>query len=111
MTAQTRTEAKAGTVVKSAAPAAGHAERGGPLYVKFGCYQCHGREAQGASTGSRLGPNPRPYDEFAEYTRNPTDDMPPYTTKVLSDTDLRDIYAFVASRPKPAGRPALLERR
>jgi hypothetical protein len=27
--------------------------------------------------------------------------MPPYTTRVLSDADLADIYAFVASRPKP----------
>ena len=27
--------------------------------------------------------------------------MPPYTAKVLSDSDLADIYAFVKSVPQP----------
>jgi hypothetical protein len=27
--------------------------------------------------------------------------MPPYTTKVLSDSDLANIYAFLQSRPTP----------
>jgi hypothetical protein len=28
--------------------------------------------------------------------------MPPYTTKVASDTDLANVYAFVQARPAPA---------
>src|SRR4051812_44166307 len=30
------------------------ADRGREIYMRVGCYQCHGREAQGASTGPRL---------------------------------------------------------
>jgi hypothetical protein len=33
--------------------------------------------------------------------------MPPYTEKVLPDTELADLYAFVQSRPKAATPPAL----
>ena len=80
----------------------GDAERGKQLFVKTGCYQCHGYEAQGASTGPRLGPEPIAFTRFAAYVRKPTGDMPPYTAKVMSDTQLADIYAFVASRQKPA---------
>ena len=70
--------------------------------MKVGCYQCHGREAQGASTGPRLGPDPIPLPQFTRYVRAPRNEMPPYTTKVLSDAALADIHAFVASRPRPA---------
>jgi mono/diheme cytochrome c family protein len=86
-------------------------DRGKDLYVRYGCYQCHGREAQGASTGPRLGPGPRPLGEFSEYVRDPSGEMPPYTAKILTDVEMADIYAFVASRPKPASRPTLLRPR
>ena len=80
----------------------GDPERGRATFTKVGCYQCHGREAQGSpATGPRLGPDPRPYPAFAEWVRRPRGEMPPYTTRVLSDAALADIYAFVASRPKP----------
>lgn len=88
----------------------GNAERGKQIYVKYGCYQCHGYEAQGASTGSRLGPNPWAFAAFARYVRRPAGEMPPYTSKVMSDAELADIYAFVASRPRPPARPALLRQ-
>ena len=42
-----------------------------------------------------------PYARFSQYIRKPTGDMPPYTTKVLSDQDIADIYAWVNARPKP----------
>jgi ubiquinol-cytochrome c reductase cytochrome c subunit len=77
-------------------------ERGKQLYMKVGCYQCHGREAQGASTGPRLGPDPMPLAQFTRYVRAPRNEMPPYTQKVLSDAALADIHAFVSSRPRPA---------
>ena len=88
----------------------GDAQRGKELFVKTGCYQCHGYEAQGASTGPRLGPDPVAFTRFMAYVRKPTAEMPPYTTKVLSDTQLADIYAFVGSRQKPSVRPSLLKR-
>ena len=90
----------------TAAPApAGNAENGRKLFAADGCYQCHGYEAQGASaTGPRLGPRPMPFAQLSKYVRAPTGQMPPYTAKVVPDSDLADIYAFLQSRPQP---PAL----
>jgi mono/diheme cytochrome c family protein len=83
-------------------------EKGRLGFVKVGCAQCHGREAQGSpTTGPRLGPNGLPYAAFARYVRAPRLQMPPYTEKILSDADLADLYAFVQSRPKAAIPPAL----
>ena len=97
------------TAQSQAQPApAGSIEKGRLGFVKVGCAQCHGREAQGSpTTGPRLGPNGLPYAAFARYVRTPRLQMPPYTEKILSDADLADLYAFVQSRPKPATPPAL----
>ena len=85
----------------STAPA-GNADEGKKLFVSYGCYQCHGREAQGSSsTGPRLGPRPIAFTAFSRYVRRPTAQMPPYTAKVVSDTDMADIYAYVQSRTPP----------
>ena len=81
---------------------AGNAKNGKSVYTADGCYECHGREAQGgAGTGPKLGPSPLPYSVFAFQVRSPRDQMPPYTSKVLSDAELADIYAFVQSVPQP----------
>jgi ubiquinol-cytochrome c reductase cytochrome c subunit len=81
---------------------AGSADRGRKIFAGYGCYQCHGYEAQGSSaTGPRLGPKPIAFAAFSRYVRQPTGQMPPYTAKVLSDADMADIYAFVSSRPAP----------
>jgi ubiquinol-cytochrome c reductase cytochrome c subunit len=88
---------------------AGNATEGKKLYVSYGCYQCHGHEAQGSSaTGPRLGPRPIAFAAFSRYVRQPTGQMPPYTTKVVSDADLTNIYAFISSRPAPATNLPLL---
>ena len=93
----------------SAAPA-GNVETGKKLFVSYGCYQCHGYEAQGSSaTGPRLGPRPIAFAAFSRYIRQPTGQMPPYTAKVVSDADLTNIYAFVQSRPAPASNIPLLK--
>jgi ubiquinol-cytochrome c reductase cytochrome c subunit len=81
----------------------GNVESGKALFAKTGCYQCHGREGQGATaTGPRLNQNPITYSRFLSYIRKPTGDMPPYTARVLSDQQVADIFAFVQSLPKPA---------
>ena len=85
--------------------AAGDVERGTQTFMRVGCYQCHGREAQGASTGPRLGPNPLPLAAFTRAVRTPRNDMPPYTTKILSAGELADVYAFVSARPRPHQLP------
>jgi mono/diheme cytochrome c family protein len=108
----------AGAAQTSSAPAAaaapaGNAEEGKKLYVSYGCYQCHGREAQGSdATGPRLGPRPIAFTGFSRYVRRPTGQMPPYTAKVMSDADLAHIYAFVETRTPPQavqGIPLLRE--
>ena len=83
------------------APAAA-SDEGRKLYVSYGCYQCHGYEAQGSSaTGPRLGPRGLPYAAFARYVRRPTGQMPLYTEKILPEADLQKIHAFTEARPAP----------
>ena len=89
------------SAAQAAAPA-GNADMGRKQFVSFGCYQCHGYEAQGSSaTGPRLGPKPIAWAAFTRYVRRPTNQMPPYTAKVVSDADLANIYAFLQARPAP----------
>jgi ubiquinol-cytochrome c reductase cytochrome c subunit len=81
---------------------AGNAQNGRKLFASNGCYQCHGYEAQGATaTGPRLGPRPLAFAAFSKYVRQPTGQMPPYTSKVVTDATLADIYAFLQSLPAP----------
>jgi len=89
------------TVVQAFRPADDAVERGRRMFMKIGCYQCHGREAQGASTGPRLGPNPLPLPAFTRAVRTPRNEMPPYTVKILSDDELTNVYAFVGARSQP----------
>lgn len=88
---------------------AGNAEAGKKLFVSYGCYQCHGYEAQGATTGPRLGPRPIAFAAFSRYVRQPTGQMPPYTVKVVTDADLANIYAFIAARSAPPQNIPLLK--
>jgi mono/diheme cytochrome c family protein len=98
---------RAQTPATQAVPA-GNAEAGKKLYESYGCYQCHGREAQGSSaTGPRLGPKPIAFTAFSQYVRRPTGQMPPYTIKVVSDAEMADIYAFVQGRSAPASAQAI----
>jgi ubiquinol-cytochrome c reductase cytochrome c subunit len=73
--------------------AAGNSGRA--LYVKVGCYQCHGRVGQGGVAGPPLAGSPLPYAAFAKLTRNPRWNMPPYSQKSLSDEELQKIYGYV----------------
>jgi mono/diheme cytochrome c family protein len=87
---------------KTEAAPAGNAETGKKVFTKNGCYECHGREGQGAAqaSGPRIGPSQRFLRPFIKYVRQPTGQMPPYTSAVISDQELTDIYAYLQSRPK-----------
>jgi ubiquinol-cytochrome c reductase cytochrome c subunit len=86
---------------QASAPA-GNAQKGRQLFRSYGCYQCHGYEAQGgAGTGPRLAPKPIAWAQLEKYVRQPTGQMPPYTKKVVSDEELGDIYAFLSAQPQP----------
>ncbi len=87
---------------KSEVTPAGNAESGKKIFTKDGCYECHGREGQGAAQGAgpRIGPPQLSFEAFTKYVHQPTGQMPPYTSKVISDQELTDIYAYLQSRPK-----------
>jgi mono/diheme cytochrome c family protein len=80
----------------------GNAETGKKIFTKDGCYECHGREGQGAAQGAgpRIGPLQLSFETFSKYVHQPTGQMPPYTSKVISDQELADIFAYLQSRPK-----------
>ena len=93
---------QAGAAQQNASVPTGNAANGRKLFVSFGCYQCHGYEAQGANaTGPRLAPRPIAYAQFMKYVRHPTNEMPPFTEKVVKDAELTDIYAFLRAQPAP----------
>jgi mono/diheme cytochrome c family protein len=79
----------------------GNAQNGKRTYVADGCYECHGLVGQGAQSTAapRIGPPGLTIDAFARYIHAPTGNMPPYTSKVVSDQDVADIYAFLKAVP------------
>ena len=103
----------AAALVASAAHAqpAGDAERGKAAFLRYGCYTCHGYDAQGVP-GRKLAPNPLPYAAFSNFVRTSPGEMPTFTQKVLPDQDLADIHAYLRSKPatpNPASIPLLQE--
>lgn len=85
--------------------AEGDAAKGKLKLVQHGCWECHGFNGQGSiltSGGRVLAPNPLPWETFSAYVRSPGLAMPPFSKKILPDSDLRDIYAYLESMPKTA---------
>jgi mono/diheme cytochrome c family protein len=94
-----------------AAPAAGDVKAGHGVYMRDGCYECHGTTGQGGGLfGPKLAPDPLAFTAFAFQVRRPRAVMPVYTSKVLSDAELADIYAYLKTMPQPRpwqGNPLL----
>jgi ubiquinol-cytochrome c reductase cytochrome c subunit len=85
--------------------AAGDAAKGKELFVKHGCWQCHGFVGQGsvASSGGKvLARTELPFETFSAFVRSTNRAMPLFSEKILSDGDLADIYAYLQSVPKTA---------
>ena len=80
---------------------AGNADNGKKLFVKYGCYTCHGYQGQGGGAGAKLAPRPISAAALIAYVRHPSGSMPPFTAKVASDADLTDIQAYLAGVPAP----------
>ena len=71
-------------------------------YIEMGCYQCHGYEGQGARpTGSRLAPEPLPFEAFSTWVRHPPEVMPAYSPNVLGEDKLKRIHDYLVSIPAP----------
>jgi mono/diheme cytochrome c family protein len=81
---------------------AADAGKGKDLYVKNGCWQCHGFVGQGGTPGPKIAPDPMPAEAFVAFLRNSNRAMPPYREAILSNADIADIHAYLASIPKPA---------
>jgi mono/diheme cytochrome c family protein len=95
----------AGTIVWAGfivAQSAGNADNGKKLFSKYGCYECHGTQGQGTTAGARLAPKPIAITALIAYVRKPGGQMPPYTAKVVSDAELGDIRAYLATIPEPS---------
>ena len=82
----------------------GDAAHGKQLYLKTGCFECHGRAGQGGAFNKPapiLAQTKLPFEGFEMQLRNPADDMPAYSDKLMSQKDLADIYAFLQSLSGP----------
>jgi mono/diheme cytochrome c family protein len=92
----------ASTLLRAQDAPPGDVGNGKRLYLAVGCFTCHGRSGQG---GAFNGPAPSlakielPFDGFKAQLRDPANDMPAYSTAVLSDQEIADMYAFVQSLP------------
>ncbi len=84
--------------------AGGNAQAGKSLFAAKGCYQCHGYLGQGGAAGPRVGRIAFNLAAFQRYVRKPIGNMPPYTTKVMTDGELADVYAYLQSIPAPTPR-------
>jgi len=89
-----------GTAIPAVEPN-GDALRGQVTYLRVGCYECHGtRGAGGGIAGPAIVPRLIPIEAFTAQLRIPMHEMPPYETGLLSDQDVKDLYAYLLSIPE-----------
>ncbi len=92
-------------ILPASALAQGNAENGHKIFLKNGCYSCHGYDGHGG-VGPKLAPKPIATVAFIAYVRHPAPGgMPTYSAKGLSDADLTDVWAYLKSIPEsPAAK-------
>jgi mono/diheme cytochrome c family protein len=87
-------------------PSHGAAANGKTVFMRIGCYTCHGTVGQGGA-GARLAPNTIPLEAFRTWVRNGTpgwtiaSGMPAFPPSVISDAELADVRAYLAGLPAP----------
>lgn len=85
-----------------AAQAAGKESPGYAVFVAKGCFECHGYLGQGSIyTGPAIAPNPISLDAMRAYVRAPSGQMPPYSSSILTDSELAQIHDYLSSVPAP----------
>ena len=81
---------------------AGDVANGKKVYLADGCYLCHGRVGQGGGYNYPVPPLASlelPVEAFQAFLREPPNDMPAFSTAVLSDQEAVDVWAFLRSLP------------
>jgi len=99
-----------GTASAQQGAPSGDAARGKALFMQDGCYACHGTAGHGEPYGPRLAPGPLAFEVVMGQLRHPRGDMPRYAPQFVSDQDVADIYAYLASvraGPKASDIPLL----
>jgi ubiquinol-cytochrome c reductase cytochrome c subunit len=82
------------------------AAQGKAVFMRVGCYTCHGTVGQGGA-GARLSPNTLPLAAFQTWVRGGTPGwsigrgMPAFPVSVVSETEIADVRTFLASLPAP----------
>ncbi len=84
----------------------GDRDRGQRLFVTLPCAGCHGAMA-GGQFGPTLAGTSLALSAVEEQVRRPRDKMPPFGEAVVSEDDLRDIYAWITSLPQPQAAAAV----
>jgi ubiquinol-cytochrome c reductase cytochrome c subunit len=98
-------------LASTAAPQSARTDRaaianGEKAYLRTGCYTCHGTVGHGGAA-PRLAPSTLPLPGFTTWVRNGSPGwtiatgMPAFSPSVVSDADLADIRAWLASLPPP----------
>ena len=82
-------------------------ERGRALYMKNGCYSCHGTVGQGGerSGAPKLAPDTYPFEAFRVLVRTPREAMPRFDVQYLDDGQLQLIHRYLSALP-PGRRAA-----
>jgi mono/diheme cytochrome c family protein len=77
---------------------AGAAAAGRTAFTAYGCWQCHGTVGQGGGAGPAL---PRDYslEALTAKLRTHSGRMPVYSRRVLPDTDVANIAAYIHAFP------------
>jgi mono/diheme cytochrome c family protein len=93
-----------GSVAAAQTPApagqTGNAENGKKLYVTYFCWSCHGSSGRAGGAAPAITPSTRSAEDLIKYIRKPRGNMPPYTSKSISDREIADIAAFLKTVPK-----------
>jgi len=81
---------------KSKGPA-GDVQAGKAAFTSAGCVACHGADGKGTASAPQIAPPPLSAADLIQYVRQPSGEMPPIASSVVSDARLADVYAFLQS--------------
>jgi mono/diheme cytochrome c family protein len=79
----------------------GNAENGKRVFLRDGCWECHGYAGQGGRDGARIASTALNAQGLIRYVRRPSGAMPAYVEKVASDQELTDVWAYLKTLPAP----------